>query len=96
MTIRPVMLLLFLVIACRFAFGDTLILKNGRKLEGRYLSSTDNSVVFESWPQALHLFDLADQRNSVPLRSKPAIIAANAVYRPARKTAARPVLRSSD
>jgi hypothetical protein len=47
MTIRPVMLLLFLVIGCGFAFGDTLILKNGQKLEGRYLSSADNSVVFE-------------------------------------------------
>ena len=47
MTIRPVMLPLFLVIGCGFAFGDTLILKNGQKLEGRYLSSSGSSVVLE-------------------------------------------------
>jgi hypothetical protein len=47
MTKRHVMLPMFLVIGCSFATGDTLLLKNGQKIEGRYLSSTDNSVQFE-------------------------------------------------
>jgi hypothetical protein len=29
------------------AGGDTLILKDGQKIEGRYLSSTDSAVQFE-------------------------------------------------
>ena len=34
-------------LACSLAGGDTLILKDGQKIEGRYLSSTDSAVQFE-------------------------------------------------
>ena len=37
---------LLLCLACSMA-GDTLILKDGQKIEGRYLSSTDSAVQFE-------------------------------------------------
>lgn len=37
---------LLLSLACSMA-GDTLILKDGQKIEGRYLSSTDSAVQFE-------------------------------------------------
>ncbi len=47
MTIRRVMLPLFVAIGCRLALADTLLLKNGQKIEGRYLSSTPDSVQFE-------------------------------------------------
>lgn len=47
MTIARVMLLLFVAMGCRLAVGDTLLLKNGQKIEGRYLSSTADSVQFE-------------------------------------------------
>jgi hypothetical protein len=41
------MLPLLLAIGCKFAIADTLLLKNGQKLEGRYLSSTADTVQFE-------------------------------------------------
>jgi hypothetical protein len=34
-------------LACSLAGGDTLILKDGQKIEGRYFSSTDSAVQFE-------------------------------------------------
>jgi hypothetical protein len=34
-------------LACSMADGDTLILKDGQKIEGRYLLSTDSAVQFE-------------------------------------------------
>lgn len=46
MTIRRVVLPLMLAIGCRFSIADTLLLKNGQKIEGRYLSSTADSVQF--------------------------------------------------
>ncbi len=39
--------LLLFAIGCRWAAGDTLILKDGRAIEGRYLAATRNSVQFE-------------------------------------------------
>ncbi len=47
MTISRVMLPLFVAIGCRLALADTLLLTNGQKIEGRYLSSTTDSVQFE-------------------------------------------------
>lgn len=38
---------LIFTLACSMAGGDTLILKDGQKIEGRYLSSTDSAVQFE-------------------------------------------------
>ncbi|HZQ54105.1 MAG TPA: hypothetical protein VFB14_18020 [Bryobacteraceae bacterium] len=38
---------LLFTLACRMAVGDTLILKDGQRIEGRYLSSTDSAVQFE-------------------------------------------------
>jgi hypothetical protein len=38
---------LLFTLACSLARGDTLILKDGQKVEGRYLSSTDSAVQFE-------------------------------------------------
>jgi hypothetical protein len=38
---------LLFTLACIMAGGDTLILKDGQKIEGRYLSSTDSAVQFE-------------------------------------------------
>ena len=38
---------LLFTLACSMAGGDTLILKDGQKIEGRYLSSTDSAVQFE-------------------------------------------------
>lgn len=38
---------LLFTLACCMARGDTLILKDGQKIEGRYLSSTDSTVQFE-------------------------------------------------
>ena len=38
---------LVFTLACSMAGGDTLILKDGQKIEGRYLSSTDSAVQFE-------------------------------------------------
>ncbi len=43
---RHVILPLLLALACSLA-ADTLILKDGQKIEGRYLSSTGNSILFE-------------------------------------------------
>ncbi|MBV9082257.1 MAG: hypothetical protein JOZ62_06260 [Acidobacteriaceae bacterium] len=40
-------LALLVTLACSMAGGDTLILKDGQKIEGRYLSSTDSAVQFE-------------------------------------------------
>ena len=47
MTTRRVVLLLLLAIGCRFTSADSLLLNNGQKIEGRYLSSTADSVQFE-------------------------------------------------
>ena len=47
MRIGRVMLPIFVAIGCRLAGADTLLLKNGQKMEGRYLSSTPDSVQFE-------------------------------------------------
>lgn len=47
MSHRYTFLPLLLTLACRMAGGDTLILKDGQKIEGRYLSSTDSAVQFE-------------------------------------------------
>ncbi|HEY7208817.1 MAG TPA: hypothetical protein VH477_00980 [Bryobacteraceae bacterium] len=44
---RYTFLPLLFTLACRMAGGDTLILKDGQKIEGRYLSSTDSAVQFE-------------------------------------------------
>ena len=46
MTIGRVMLPLFVAIGCRLALADTLLLTNGQKIEGRYLSNTPDSVQF--------------------------------------------------
>ncbi len=46
MTRQRSLLPLLLAIGCRFAQGDTLLLRNGEKIEGRYLSSTEDSVQF--------------------------------------------------
>ena len=46
MTQRPLSLLLF-AISCHWAAGDTLILQDGRAIEGRYLAATHRSVQFE-------------------------------------------------
>jgi hypothetical protein len=47
MSHRYTFLPLLFTLACRMACGDTLILNNGQKIEGRYLSSTDSAVQFE-------------------------------------------------
>ena len=47
MSHRYTFLPLLLTLACRIAGGDTLILKDGQKIEGRYLSSTDSAIQFE-------------------------------------------------
>ena len=44
---RYTFLPLLFTLACRMAGGDTLILKDGQKIEGRYLSSTDSAIQFE-------------------------------------------------
>jgi hypothetical protein len=38
---------LVLALVCGMACGDALILKDGQKIEGRYLSATDSAVQFE-------------------------------------------------
>ncbi len=47
MKMGRVILPLFVAIGCRLAVADTLLLTNGQKIEGRYLSSTPDSVQFE-------------------------------------------------
>ncbi|HEY3453776.1 MAG TPA: hypothetical protein VGK64_04180 [Bryobacteraceae bacterium] len=47
MSHRYTLLPLLFTLACRMAGGDTLILKDGQKIQGRYLSSTDSAVQFE-------------------------------------------------
>jgi hypothetical protein len=47
MSHRYTFLPVLFILACRMAGGDTLILKDGQKIEGRYLSSTDSAVQFE-------------------------------------------------
>ena len=47
MSHRYTFLPLLFTLACRMAGGDTLILKDGQEIEGRYLSSTDSAVLFE-------------------------------------------------
>ena len=47
MSHRYTFLPLLITLACGMAGGDTLILKDGQKIEGRYLSSTDSAVQFE-------------------------------------------------
>ena len=49
MTISRVVLPLFIAIGCRLMIADTLLLTNGQKIEGRYLSSTAD-VVFTFRP----------------------------------------------
>jgi len=44
---QHVFLLLLCATWCHLAAGDTLILGDGQKIEGRYLSSTGNSLQFE-------------------------------------------------
>lgn len=44
---RKTLLPLLFVTLCNSAGADTLLLKDGQKIEGRYLSSTDTSVQFE-------------------------------------------------
>ena len=44
---QRVLLLLLLATGYHSAAGDTLILKDGRAIEGRYLSATRSSVQFE-------------------------------------------------
>lgn len=44
---QRVLLLLLIATFCCWAAGDTLILKDGRTIEGRYLAATRSSVQFE-------------------------------------------------
>jgi hypothetical protein len=81
-----------LVLVCLSAFGDTLVTKDGRTLEGRVITQDNLTVVFEAWMYGSKVVMNVEATNVVSLTKGELSAAASKPAPPASKPSSSPAI----